>query len=92
MYIIFPYPLFTHMVWIINSVNIEKITNLYDLLNRFNDLIDVNRDKRGSHKCSYVINYINLKVWLKYLEDKFISAYNIKFVKAEMFKLKIETL
>lgn len=82
---IYPYGLNT----IINNINIKKIANIYDLLNKFNEVVVINRGKRGSHKFSKSINYIIPSIWIKELEEKFIYTYNIKFVKAEIFKLKL---
>lgn len=41
-----------------DSANLMKITNLYDLINRFIVVTVINRLKTGSHKFSNSLNYI----------------------------------
>lgn len=85
---IYPYGLNTDL----NKLNINKIDNIYTFLNQVNNLILVKRGCRGSQKYSTAINCVIPDVLLGKLENEFVSTLNVKFVKTEIFKLKIKTI
>lgn len=58
----------------------------------FNDKTDIKRRKREFRKFAQNINFIIPKIWLKHIEAKFCSSYNVINVRNEVFKLKISTL
>lgn len=85
---VYPYGLNT----LINNVNLMKAYNKYELFYNFNDKIDIKRRKREFRKFAQNINFIIPKIWLKHIEAKFCSSYNIINVRNEICKLKISTL
>lgn len=65
------------LITLINNVNMSNIANVPDLSYSFNVLNTVNRDKRGLHLYSMIINTIAPNIWLNYLEDEFLCIYII---------------
>lgn len=84
---IYPYGLNTQ----INNINLKKISNACNLFYNFNDSINMNKGKSGSHKFTK-INCIMPIIWIKDVEIKFSSTYNVKSFKTGVFKLRINVL